>query len=596
MTPTSLVASALILTLAWPSFAQEAADRIFVGGPVLTMNDALPRAEAVAIKDGRIIAVGTAAEIEAHRGKGTEVIDLQGRALLPGFFDAHGHVFIGGVQALTANILAPPDGDVKDIPSLQKTIRDWVAENEKTVKATGIIMGFGWDKSTLAEGRDPTLAELDAISTEYPVLLIHQSSHLGALNSLALAKVGITRDTPNPPGGVIVKDADGNPTGILEENAFIGSAMKLLADLDVESMKTIAQAGTELWAEYGYTTAIEGRSTPPQVDALRIAGEEGRFKIDVLTYPDILITGIDYIKDAYSPTYTNRFRVAGAKLTIDGSPQGFTALRDRPYYDPVGNYPPGYLGYAAASTDLVTKAIDDAFGAGIHIITHANGEGASDVLIAAVQAATDKHGADPERRPTLIHGQFMREDQMDAMNRLSISPSLFPMHTFYWGDWHRDHTVGPELADDISPTGWAMERGMRFSSHHDAPVAFPDSMRVLDATVTRRSRSGDIIGPEHRVDVLTALKAMTIWPAWQNFEESSKGSIEVGKLADLVILSGDPTAIDPETLDSLTVAETIKEGTTIYRAGQKQGRLDYRPLQNGTNPYADFLMEAAHRH
>lgn len=596
MTPTSLVASALILTLAWPSFAQEAADRIFVGGPVLTMNDALPRAEAVAIKDGRIIAVGTAAEIEALRGKGTEVIDLQGRALLPGFFDAHGHVFIGGVQALTANILAPPDGDVKDIPSLQKTIRDWVAENEKTVKATGIIMGFGWDKSTLAEGRDPTLAELDAISTEYPVLLIHQSSHLGALNSLALAKVGITRDTPNPPGGVIVKDADGNPTGILEENAFIGSAMKLLADLDVESMKTIAQAGTELWAEYGYTTAIEGRSTPPQVDALRIAGEEGRFKIDVLTYPDILITGIDYIKDAYTPTYTNRFRVAGAKLTIDGSPQGFTALRDRPYYDPVGNYPPGYLGYAAASTDLVTKAIDDAFGAGIHIITHANGEGASDVLIAAVQAATDKHGADPERRPTLIHGQFMREDQMDAMNRLSISPSLFPMHTFYWGDWHRDHTVGPELADDISPTGWAMERGMRFSSHHDAPVAFPDSMRVLDATVTRRSRSGDIIGPEHRVDVLTALKAMTIWPAWQNFEESSKGSIEVGKLADLVILSGDPTAIDPETLDSLTVAETIKEGMTIYRAGQKQGRLDYRPLQNGTNPYADFLMEAAHRH
>ena len=596
MTPTSLVASALILTLAWPSFAQEAADRIFVGGPVLTMNDALPRAEAVAIKDGRIIAVGTAAEIEALRGKGTEVIDLQGRALLPGFFDAHGHVFIGGVQALTANILAPPDGDVKDIPSLQKTIRDWVAENEKTVKATGIIMGFGWDKSTLAEGRDPTLAELDAISTEYPVLLIHQSSHLGALNSLALAKVGITRDTPNPRGGVIVKDADGNPTGILEENAFIGSAMKLLADLDVESMKTIAQAGTELWAEYGYTTAIEGRSTPPQVDALRIAGEEGRFKIDVLTYPDILITGIDYIKDAYSPTYTNRFRVAGAKLTIDGSPQGFTALRDRPYYDPVGNYPPGYLGYAAASTDLVTKAIDDAFGAGIHIITHANGEGASDVLIAAVQAATDKHGADPERRPTLIHGQFMREDQMDAMNRLSISPSLFPMHTFYWGDWHRDHTVGPELADDISPTGWAMERGMRFSSHHDAPVAFPDSMRVLDATVTRRSRSGDIIGPEHRVDVLTALKAMTIWPAWQNFEESTKGSIEVGKLADLVILSGDPTAIDPETLDSLTVAETIKEGMTIYRAGQKQGRLDYRPLLNGTNPYADFLMEAAHRH
>ena len=178
------------------------------------------------------------------------------------------------------------------------------------------------------------------------------------------------------------------------------------------------------------------------------------------------------------------------------------------------------------------------------------------------------------------------------MNRLSISPSFFPMHTFYWGDWHRDHTVGPELADDISPTGWAMERGMKFSSHHDAPVAFPDSMRVLDATVTRRSRSGDIIGPEHRVDVMTALKAMTIWPAWQNFEEDTKGSIEVGKLADLVILSDDPTAVDPETMDQLTVMETLKEGETIYVATQKEGRLDYRPRRDGADPMADFLRYA----
>ena len=139
------------------------------------------------------------------------------------------------------------------------------------------------------------------------------------------------------------------------------------------------------------------------------------------------------------------------------------------------------------------------------------------------------------------------------------------MHTFYWGDWHRDHTVGPELADNISPTGWCVKRGMKFTSHHDAPVAFPDSMRVLDATVTRRSRSGDIIGPAHRVDVVTALKAMTLWPAYQHFEETSKGSIEVGKLADFVILDKDPTAIDPETLDTIKVTETIKEGVAVFR-------------------------------
>jgi predicted amidohydrolase YtcJ len=592
MSPTRILAAALGLTLALPAFAQDRADRIFTGGPVLTMNDMQPRAEAVAVKDGRIIAVGSVEEVMKLKGDATEITELKGRALLPGFFDAHGHVFIGGIQALTANILAPPDGPVTDIPSLQKAIRDWVAANQETVKATGLIIGFGWDKSTLAELRDPTIAELDAISTEYPVLLIHQSSHLGAVNTKAMELAGITRDTPNPPGGVIIKDAEGNPTGILEENAFIITAMKLLSDLDTESMKTIVQAGSELWAEFGYTTAIEGRSTPVQVDVMRAAAGEGRYKIDVLTYPDILITGIDYLKDQVRPTYTNRFRVAGAKLTIDGSPQGFTALRDRPYYDPVGNYPPGYLGYPAATTEQVTKAIDDAFAAGIQIITHANGEGASDVLIAAVGAATEKHGANPDRRPVLIHGQFLREDQMDAFNRLAISPSLFPMHTFYWGDWHRDHTVGPALADDISPTGWAVKRGMRFTSHHDAPVAFPDSMRVLDATVTRRSRSGDIIGPEHRVDVMTALKAMTIWPAWQNREETTKGSIEVGKLVDLVILSADPTAVDPETIDTLTVAETVKEGGTVYLASKKEGRLDYRPLPNGDDPLADFLRYA----
>jgi hypothetical protein len=181
----------------------------------------------------------------------------------------------------------------------------------------------------------------------------------------------------------------------------------------------------------------------------------------------------------------------------------------------------------------------------------------------------------------LIHGQFLREDQVAALDRLGIFPSLFPMHTFYWGDWHRDHTVGPVNAENISPTGWVLARGMKFGSHHDAPVAFPDSMRILDATVTRRTRSGDILGPAHRVDVLTALKAMTIWPAWQHFEEDRKGSIEAGKLADFVVLSADPTAVDPETLDQLKVLETIKEGRTVFAldagATALQPRADANP-------------------
>jgi len=206
----------------------------------------------------------------------------------------------------------------------------------------------------------------------------------------------------------------------------------------------------------------------------------------------------------------------------------------------------------------------------LQILTHSNGEAASDQLIAHIAAATNKHGGG-DRRPVLIHGQFLREDQIDSFKSLDVIPSLYPMHTFYWGDWHREHTVGPKLSNNISPTGWCVARGMKFTTHHDAPVALPNSMRVLDATVTRRSRSGDIIGPEQRVDVMTALKAMTIWPAWQHFEEKTKGSIEIGKLADFVVLDKEPTAVDPDGLDLIKVVGTIKEDVTVFDLDEEKG-------------------------
>jgi hypothetical protein len=438
-----------------------------------------------------------------------------------------------------------------------------MAANEAAVQKVGLVVGFGYDNAQLAERRHPTRDDLDAVSTELPVLLVHQSGHLIAVNSEALEVGGITAETPDPAGGVIQRrEGSQEPNGVLEETAAFPLLLKLLGRVGPEGAPTFIRAGTELWARFGYTTAQEGRAMPGSVKALQAVAASGGLKIDVAAYPDVLVDR-DMIKDLVSPEYQGRFRVAGAKLTIDGSPQGFTAWRDRPYYKPVGSYPPGYVGYPAASAEEVGDAIDWAFANNIQIMTHANGEAASDQLIAFIGAATQKYGP-ADRRPVLIHGQFLREDQVDACNRLGLVPSLFPMHTFYWGDWHREHTVGPELADDISPTGWCMKRGMRFTTHHDAPVAFPDSMRVLDATVTRRSRSGDIIGPAQRVDVMTALKAMTIWPAWQHFEEDTKGSIEVGKLADFVILDQDPTAADPETLDQIKVVETIKEGVTIF--------------------------------
>jgi predicted amidohydrolase YtcJ len=559
-----ILASVIIgIGISTTALASEIADIIYHNGTILTINDAQPRAEAVAVKNGKILTVGAEKDIFKSKGGATKLIDLGGHTMLPGFVDAHGHVMGGGLQALSANLLAPPDGEVKDIASLQQTLRDWMAGNDVAVKKIGLVVGFGYDNSQLAELRHPVREDLDAVTKEVPIVLIHQSGHIISVNSKALEVGGITAETPNPTGGVIQRSEDGKePNGVLEETAAFPLLIKLLGRVGPEGSATFVRAGAELWARFGYTTAQDGRTMPGALKTFTAVAAAGDLKIDVVSYPDVLVAR-DEIKQEVSQTYKNHFRVGGAKLTIDGSPQGFTAWRDRPYYKPVGNYPPGYAGYAAATPEQVGDAIDWAFANNIQILTHSNGEAASDQLIAYISASTRKHGAG-DRRPVLIHGQFLREDQVDSLNSLGIMPSLFPMHTFYWGDWHREHTVGPVLADNISPTGWCVKRGMRFSTHHDAPVAFPDSMRVLDATVTRRSRSGDIIGPDQRVDVMTALKAMTIWPAWQHFEEDVKGSIETGKLADFVILDKDPSSVDPETLDQIKVLETIKEGVTVF--------------------------------
>lgn len=561
---------ALVAQLAWwlalvagphPVLAAEPADVIYHGGTVLTIVDDRPTAEAVAVKDGRILAVGSEAEVLATAGEGTRKVDLGGRTLLPGFVDSHGHAQLVGLQASTANLLPPPDGTGTDIAALQSLLGDWTASHPEWMEEVGWIVGFGYDDSQLAEGRHPTRDDLDAVSTERPVLVIHQSGHLGVANSKALEMAGVTAETPDPSGGVFRRRAGSQePDGVAEEYAFFRLIGALATRFDDEIDDAFVREGTKLLARFGYTTAQEGRAGAPALAAMERVAAAGGLAIDLVAYPDIL--EVEDIRP--SRAYSHRFRVGGAKLTIDGSPQGKTAWLTEPYFVAPEGQDADYRGYPAIDEATANAAVEKAYANGWQILCHANGDAATDVFIGAVRAAQERHPGAGDR-PVLIHGQVLRKDQVAALDELGIFPSLFPMHTFYWGDWHRESVLGPERAEHISPTGWVLARGMRFGSHHDAPVALPDSMRVLSATVTRTTRSGRVLGPEHRVPVATALKALTLWPAWQHFEEEVKGTIEVGKFADFVILSENPLVVPGERLADLEVVETIKEGVSVYR-------------------------------
>ncbi|MFN7988873.1 MAG: amidohydrolase [Thermoanaerobaculia bacterium] len=541
------------------------ADTIFTGGDIITVNELQPQAEAVAVRGGRIVAVGYRDEVMKLKGNETRVVDLGGKTLLPGFVDPHGHVFNAGIQALSANLLPRPDGEVNDIAEVQAALRAWSEQNRGITGKYGWIIGFGYDDAQLKEQRHPTRDDLDRVSVELPVVIVHQSGHLGVMNSKALELVGINASSKDPQGGLVRRKAGGQePDGVLEEAAFFGPFFTLFSKLGPEANRALFQAGVNLYKSYGYTTAQEGRASAGSVATMSAVARAGGLDIDVVAYPDIAVDPGVIKAPLWSRKYAQHFRIGGAKVTLDGSPQGKTAWLTKPYFKVPEGQAPDYRGYAQFKDDQVDGFVDLAFRNGWQLLAHVNGDAAIDQLVAAVRRAEKKYGM-ADRRTVAIHCQTARLDQVEAFKELGIIPSFFPMHTFYWGDWHRDSVLGPERAANISPTGWAIERGMIFTSHHDAPVAMPDPMRVLSATVTRVTRSGQVLGPEHRTTPLVALKSHTLWSAYQHFEEKSKGSLEVGKLADFVVLERNPLATDPMKIAEIRVVETIKEGRTVYR-------------------------------
>ena len=636
-----------------PASAERGAT-LYAGGPILTMAGPQPRyAEALVERDGRIVYVGPLAGAIRAAGAGAQRVNLAGRSLLPGFIDAHGHLPDYVATWGRPDLSPPPVGTTRRIADIQATVRRYLASHQAPAGQLQFFMGY--DDSLLDEKRHPTRADLDAVSATVPILLMHASGHLAVANSAALALASITKATPDPAGGHIQRDpATGEPNGVLEETAGL-PFMALIPQPDQAEKLRRLDVVQKWWASYGITTAQDGLSNADNVALLREAGRQGRLILDVVSFPfyrvlgeltslderaksarihtpgsDLRATtpesttgsptgpissvvsnaGREFASGAEAATappadgastatlevgiYRNRLKIGGIKLTGDGSPQGKTAYMSQPYSSPPPGQQADYRAYAVMNQQEVSDWVAFGYRNNIPIITHTNGDAALDQFLVAVQQARASYGA-KDLRPVAIHAQLARHDQVDRMKALGVVPSFFTAHTFFWGDWHRQ-SFGEQRAAGISPTGYANRRGLIFTNHNDAPVVPPDMLRLAQTAVVRTTRSGFVLGPNERVSPYVALKAMTDWAAYQYFEEKSKGTLEPGKLADMVILERDPLKGDPSTLSTIKVVETIKEGRPIFRLGVD--RIDAAAAQAASRVAAtpELAEQRIHRH
>ncbi|MCR9279585.1 MAG: amidohydrolase [Pseudomonadaceae bacterium] len=556
-TTLSLVGCASVLT---SNPDGQPADRVLLSNNVITMtSDTFEPATqaAVAVRDDTIVWVGAKTDAAAWIGEQTVVDDLGNAALLPGFIDAHGHVAMQAMMINLANVASPPVGPVQTVADLKAVLRSHIADND--IPPGTWVLGTGYDDSLISEQRHPTRDDLDAVSDAHPIALLHVSAHLMAVNSEALAKVGIDTETENPAGGVIRRRPDSSePNGVLEESALY-QFWPIFAAANDDPMQALEKA-LDLYASYGITTAQDGASNPDSVALFRAAAAQQQLPIDVIAYPVVRGDGKSIVNSSNVGTYENGFKLGGAKLVLDGSPQGKTAYLTQPYFKPPPGQSASYLGYPIFDAEKTRTLVHNVLEANVPLIAHANGDAAADMLIEAV-ASADRA---TDHRTVMIHAQTVREDQLDDMKSLGIIPSFFSAHTFYWGDWHRDSVFGEERARRISPTATTLARDMPFTVHNDAPVVPANMLRLLWATTNRQTRSGKTLGGDQALSTYDALRAVTTMAAYSNFDEDSKGSIEPGKQADFVVLSRDPLAIDPADLQKLEVLRTYARGAQVF--------------------------------
>ncbi len=540
------------------------ADKIFFNGDIVTMDFGLNSVNALAVSGDRIIAIGRDEEILALKEAHTQTFNLKGRTVLPGFIDAHGHfMFNSFFKTKAVDLNSPPVGHIKTMDELVAALKK---KADSTPEGEDVI-GFGYDDTLLKEQRHPSRTELDKVSTKHPVYIYHMSGHVAVVNSLIIDRAGLTGDEPQPVGGRYLKDKDGKPNGVLEEMPAYEIVNLGFPEPSPEDVLGIIENGSNIYLAAGATSTQDGATLPKVLDALKFAHQSGALKTRVEVWP-LHTHPVDPYPTHVSgtPLTEDRMITLGAyKIVNDGSIQCYTAYLSSPYHRPHPNQPkePLYRGYSIFPADELHKVVLEKHKQGWQIAIHGNGDATIEDNINAIESAQKAYPRN-DARHIIVHCQTAREDQLDRMQRLGIIPSFFATHTYYWGDRHRDLFLGPHRAERIDPCNSAYVRNMPFTCHNDPMVTPIDPLLSIWSAANRITSSGKVLGENQCVPVLEAVKSVTTYAAFQAFAENHKGSLEVGKLADLVVLDANPLKVDQIKIKDIGVLATIVGGNVVY--------------------------------
>ncbi len=547
-----------VLTVVMTASAARDADLILINGKIRTLNSKRPLVQAVACRAGRIIAAGANDEIRTFAAPSARVIDLHGKLAVPGFNDAHVHFWSGGEHLAGVQLR-----DTKSQAQLRERIRDFAA----TLRKGEWITGGGWDHENWTPARLPSRDLIDSVTPDNPVFVNRLDGHMALANSLALKLAGITRSTPDPPGGVIVRDSDGEPTGILKD-AAMAAVHRVIPPPSEQQITAAIEAAMRHAAEHG-VTSVQDMSAAPQ--ALRIYQKllaANRLAIRIYGLQPLPAWQREAAAGIRAAFGNDNLKIGALKGFADGSLGSSTALFFEPYLDApnTSGLPSDEMLPERAMLDRILGA--DA--AGLQIAIHAIGDKANHLILNMYEQAARTNG-ERDRRFRIEHAQHLRADDISRFGKLRVIASMQPYHVIDDGRW-AEKRIGPERAKTSYAFRSLLDSGATLAFGSDWPVAPLDPILGIYAAVTRRTLDGKRPEgwiPEQKISVQEALRAYTLGSAYASFEENLKGSLEPGKVADIVVLSDDIFAIPPERIREVRVELTVFNGRVIYERGQR---------------------------